>query len=582
MQLSPIESVKFSLDIAVYAPEAGIVEFANSKRYEISSLKSDRRSQGFDEDNPAGEASSIEIVFEDGLHHPAKVRFFRGISSGYEIFYAFSEGRLIVSDRFSHVIRELPAASRTADRAAVAEHFLFRVVTPPRTYCRGISRTPAGALLEIDLRTGETTRRQIHRVDALTRTDRRSDPVTRVERALEAAAADAPVDDCALLFSGGVDSTLAATLLPATPLAQSMIDSVEFAPEALYARRAAETLGRTLAVRTLPEAEYGDRLLSVVDRIGMPPHHAISIVIDHAMADRHARYVTGSEADVLFGFGNGYEALLAPAARTGLGRAAIDLLIPLARGRYRRRLQSIRDAGVLLAREVGSPKGMALGLKQPGAVAAMIGLLGEDEVEAAMLRRLDYVKSLRVPVRERSREPDHHIAICQLVNYFCSNTLSTWRQIALSRGKTLFCPYADARVLAVALSVPEARRYAEGRTVKHLLKKVLRRRAPSYPYDQTKLGGELPLRRYHESGPLRGLLERFPLPDFLPRAEVDRLAATDVRVLWHALTFGAWQAATATWESSRDARAVDAGDPVRWRFRSVSSDLGPVGSLPAS
>jgi len=483
---------------------------------------------------------------------PASLRLRRGVCARRDLFYAVRPDRVIVSDRFAHVIRALPAAERGPCPAAVTDHFMFRAVTPPRTYCRNILRVVGGGVVEISLADGAVRESDGQRLPQRAMRARGEDHAAHVAEALHAAMRRSAHEDAALLFSGGVDSALLAALAPDMPLAHSMLDSAEFAEEVAYADSAAAALGRRFDTRTLSEEAFPGRLTDVVDRIGAPPHHAVTLLIDHAMETPHPVCVSGAEADLLFGFGHGPDLAAAAALSGPAGRAALAGLSHVLRGHYAGRLATVRRMAQMMAAPLDAPRGFGLGMRQPGLLAFMTRTFGAEAVTGALRDRATLAERAGFRIPPGPATPARHIATTQMVNWLSSDTGGVWTQVALSRGKTLRLPFADPLVVTEALRIPEALRYRRGLAVKHVLKTALARCAPDYHRNQRKLGGSLPILRLVEEGPLRDVFERFAPPEFLSMADMTQTARRYPRLLWHSVTFAVWRARLAAWPQTAE------------------------------
>jgi asparagine synthetase B (glutamine-hydrolysing) len=522
------------VDVVAYSPD--VVRRSDPER-ERFSWTSGRPDGG-------GELSRVDIAICAGSG-PVEARLFRGLTSSYDLFYAFVGGRLVVSDRFSHVVGALPASQRDTSAEIAVDHLLHRALIGTDTYCAAVSRVGHGAEVVVDLRSGAVSSRQVERMAADVRPGSVEDYVARIDAALSAAADEIAARSdgapTAMLFSGGVDSTLAATYHPEAALLHCSCDSPEFLQETRYAEEAAGHIGRACAETRLREEDFLAALEEAIDRCGRPPEHAGTIVTSRAMRSRHDRFLCGLYADTLFGFGSYYHLFLAPKLRAPWRRAIATAVAAAAPSGPAGRLREAVAITPRFDRRVGDPEGFA-GLSGCGGVYAEVArIYGPDLVRSRVQRRLDYVAALGALPDPDSRDVMLHIEAAHLINYFCGDALAVWRQLAEGHGKSLACTFRDRRVFEAALSIPAAERFVAGRRLKPHLKRLLGRRAPSYPVHQTKLGGVLPVARFCASGPLSSVRERFAMDRVFQGVDLLGQAARRPGLAWNAVTFAGWR-----------------------------------------
>lgn len=480
---------------------------------------------------------------------PVSVTLRRSISSSFEIFFAvLGTGRIIVSNRFDIVLCALQPDERSISEAAAIDHILARSVMGRDTHCDRIERVLHGEETRIDFRSGSITRRQFQLVPRVEEPGSVSDYLDRLDHALSSSLrAGDRTSSAALLFSGGVDSSLIATYEPNLSLLHCKIDSPEFDRETAYARRTSSLFGRPLREARVGEIDYLAAVEDAVDRIGAPPHHAMTALLGAGFALPYQRFVCGSDADTLLGFGNGVLLRSAMIASKAWAQPLLALGLRVVPGRNRARLRTVSAVAGMFRREVGDPAGFALGVKTPANLIAAQRIFGIDKVQARLRTRIDYLRTIGIQVPESSHDTIDHLAIRQILGYFTNNSFAVWRHLAASYGKSLACPFTDGRLLAAAGSIPDCDRYLSGFETKYLLKRLLIRRLPGYPRDLPKLGGVLPLRRFFEKGVLKAYSERYGLPDFAEGVELGDLGKDRHQFLWHAVTYSIWRHRSFGW-----------------------------------
>ena len=192
-------------------------------------------------------AGSVTVAIkEDG--RPRLLLSAKGAVGSHERFLTNTANGWYVSDHFRNAISQVPVADRAPSPEALADHYIFRAVHADLTYAQPIERVSNAEVVTIDLGDGTMTRRL---VDKLIPPAERLDRAHAIDR-LDAALAttcdlSAVAGRTAVLFSGGIDSTVILTYLhpDATPLT-FVPDTPEFAEETVYARSAAALLDLSL------------------------------------------------------------------------------------------------------------------------------------------------------------------------------------------------------------------------------------------------------------------------------------------------------------------------------------------------
>jgi asparagine synthase (glutamine-hydrolysing) len=472
-----------------------------------------------------GEYSVVQVSADDEL----TIRAHRGITSAYDIYLTrASNGDVIVTDLFRNALSHLAVDDRTVTKDIIADHLLYRT-TPTGSYVTEIDRLGHGETLRWKITSDTLEWSQSETLGASRRSDSRN-PVGRLETAMERAISYDDCEDVVTMLSGGVDSTLLHTFLPSeTPSTSAAFDAPEFSFEIDYAKEASALLDSDHDFRIFDESSFCTRLEDTIDAIGMPPQQLQSPTIDAAFQnDRYDTYVNGMLCDSLFGMG------------ASLPRK-VWWTRPL---RYLPRevlqLNTHRRMAGQMLRSPWDPVGMAQQFSQYLPLEYVSEFVGKDIVERRQLSRLCYVRSL-VPLVDAAPSFAAHMDWGHWIEFFCENTVNDYRQIAHARGKSMRAPFASTVVAELALSLPSPHRYVDGLQDKHVPKKLLKRRLPSYETDKPKGDGNLPESRYLREGPLVEAQEQYAIPEFVPSSNWADVVERQPGMGWILVSWAIWR-----------------------------------------
>lgn len=480
--------------------------------------------------------SATVVVTEGGA--PIRLVSAKGIVGMHERFHVQDNNGWHVTDHFRNAAAEVPAADRHPDEFATAEHYLFRSVHGNRTYSPAVDRVTHGEVVSVDLETGEKTRRVVDRLEP---------PETRLtgDAALDAldAALAASMDlrefagKEAVLFSGGVDSTLLLTYVKGRAAAVVWIpDTPEFAHETARARTAARMLSIETDDAPVREADYVSLLAKTTELLGWPCMHYGTPMFSAAYDKPYDRFFMGEGADALFGVGMRLARVsswLANPVAVAVLRRAKD------RGpaHIRYRLGQIFDAASRLRMPVG-PHSYALGSAGSPAAETLVDSLDTDVVTAALQSKLDYVDE-RVALETGPSQRVQHNFEYRHWAFTLADPILVERHQAQARGKALINPFGSPLVVGTALAVPVRQRYVKGLRGKWLVKELLRKRLPGYPIDQRKGNTALPLERFYHDGPLDRIWDRYDVPAVFTGKARDAVVAGNC-LTWQAIAFAVW------------------------------------------
>jgi hypothetical protein len=225
----------------------------------------------------------------------------RGATSNFEAYAVQAEdGRPpMVADHFRNALTCLPPARRTLDSNAIADHLLFGTAPGTHTYLTAIHRLGHGEYFR--WQGGQSERRLF---DLLVAQPPAGPPsLDDIDAGLSRALGRLQLaEGCVNQLSGGVDSSLLQTYLPAgTPTVSGTIDSPEFERERSYAEQASGLLATKHQILTTYEREYQSALVGAIRSCGLPIHMPQTVVYQSTFHHPGNCFVNGQFADALFG-----------------------------------------------------------------------------------------------------------------------------------------------------------------------------------------------------------------------------------------------------------------------------------------
>ncbi len=344
------------------------------------------------------------------------------------------------------------------------------------------------------------------------------------------------------LLSGGVDSTLLQAFLPRrSPSVSVAIDTPEFAPETERALNASRITGSEHHVVSLRESDYLEALERFITVTALPPHHMQSVLFAELfrLGQVEKRYLlTAQFADALFGL----HSLSRPAGvlrRWGwLPWLTSRMGLPAALKPARLRTAEFWSAA--LGEQVGSTQGLAARAASYTDFAFVERAFGAAKVRSRLAHRLQYVLELCPFLSSAEASLDAQLEAAHLVDYFCDDAVSIWRQAAMSYGGYLICPFTHPRIVRASLLFPRRDRYWHHGEIKPALKTLLRKRLPEYDAALPKLASGLPVQRFVESGPLRHS-RYFKPPGVFPSPQELGAIGYPPWIAWSVLTLSIWR-----------------------------------------
>jgi asparagine synthetase B (glutamine-hydrolysing) len=401
----------------------------------------------------------------------------------------------------------------------LADLLLFPDMPGNRTVFGPIRRTAHGETVRIDLDSGECG--TVHQDRLVPRGE--TDPAEAPERVLEALdrALGLFSDQAgkAVLFSGGVDSTLLKWRLGDSSEAVFVgCDSPEFGFERGYAEQSARVLEISPRRIEIPEAELLLLSLDALEETAQvfPVTVFQPVFNSRAFREPFSCFFSGDYADILFGFG-----------------AVRQVFLPENEEQKQRLRLPAADPGNFAAQTyMTSDRSLA------------DRILGPETVEKAIERRLDYTLRRFSFCSPEGDWQGRQAELASFLVFFTGDWFNLYRQQAFSRGKVLHAPFSQRTVLEEALKIPLPGRFIENGELKSLLKGILRRSLPGVPASGKKGGGGWPRTRLCTSGPFSGFFRQNPVPGFIPENERLRLVNPD----WNSSTITLTCLFLAQWE----------------------------------
>jgi asparagine synthase (glutamine-hydrolysing) len=495
--------------------------------------------------DPTASGTRVAVEFDTGVR---TVEVSRSVYTSNEIYLVdeAADAPLVVTDHFLTAVRHCPPDRRQPDDDALVDHFLFRTIPAEKTYARGVTRVGHGRTVRWDAR---AARLHVVRREHAARpaSVAFSDALRHLERSLKEvvdSVVDNAVDRTVVnLLSGGIDSTLLQTFLPHPSRSLAVaIDTPEFAPETARAVLASALTGSEHQVVRLRERGYVEALERLITATGLPPHHMQSVLFGELfrLQDGERRYLLMAQlADALFGL----RALALPAAvlrRCGWRLPQLMAAVRLPRAWKPGRLGLVETWSSRVNQPVGSAQGLAARAATYTDFDFAERVFGTEQVARRLAKRLQYVLDVCPFLSADEAGLDAQLEAAHLVDYFCDDAVSIWRQAAMSHGAYIICPFTHIEVVRASLAFSRRERYWRGGEIKPALKALLRRRLPRYDTGLPKLSSGLPIERFVETGPLQHCT-RLQAPAIWPGFEAAGGRAYPPWIAWSLFTLSAWR-----------------------------------------
>jgi len=498
-------------------------------------------------DELAAQVEDAIVVFVSATDEGGRLSAFRSVTSTRDVFYLeASDGTLVLTDHYRNAVSQLDPADRTVDRNAVVDHLLFGSPVEPATYVVEIGRLGRGECLHWNGVDREWTRTIVDSLDAVQPERTPGEAVDELEDALADVLRVGARPDAPTMLSGGVDSTLLASLRDRDSGAvQVTVNVPEFAAEAQAGREAADFLDVDREVVSLPESAFLEHLEGTVDALGLPPRYNQTVFTAAGFGSLEApQFVNGQGADALFGLPGAKAARFADWLGDVSSATLLSRVASVSKDAQRAR-RALATRHRQLSRPLANPESFAQSVAADVDAAAVKAVFSENAVRGRARRRLEYT-SERASFGGESAFA-RQASAGHLIDYLCDDAVTQWRQVGFARGQDVVAPFRTRRVARTALAVPPARRYVQSvgglpsLSTKYIPKTLLSRRLPVFPVHREKGTGALPIQRFLESGPLTEVFDRYAPPAFLSPESRERHVESYGSLTWAAITYAVWR-----------------------------------------
>lgn len=417
-----------------------------------------------------------------------EITIWRSISSGFPIFYTCDEGKYFISDKYSECCTKINSRAFNPSDDAVIDHFAYGSPQGSLTYNREIMQLPRGQRISFPTnKTGDkyqdfeksisSWRGYYHTID---------DFFQDLSHELE-------LKQCSLLFSGGLDSTAMATLLPDVKLHTNHLDADEYVKEIQRSRYAASILNRPVDVFTLTPDVFLTEVDEYLRKMHQPPDIPQSILHFRGFRESSSHsFISGKMADSLFSF---------PARSTRTFYEEIKNF-----RRFFKKLESKTSTQKLVN-----------------------DIFGSSNLMRRESYRLEIAEDMLGGQSTRTEFVDKALA-----SHLFNDGLTLWRREAEEVGKVLYNPFSDLRVIAFAADSFYSPKVSLADSDKPVIADVIKRNAYEYDISMRKLGGVI--RPSFVTRELGSAMDFFP--DFVDKKVADEITLNSQKLFWRCFFFG--------------------------------------------
>ncbi len=499
----------------------------------------------------AGDATIIKVIHDGGRLN--RVGAWRGPTAMHEVFrLEKSNGDLFVSDNFRSLLARLPIGERTPSDDAIIDHFLFRTTPGHNAYCRSVKRLGHGERIMIELASGESTNSLFQKLDENSEPRSISEYLDDVDQALDDVLSPFKQrEDITNLFSGGIDSTVIQTYLDPKTAALNLATDAKGAAatmEANYARTAASLLGATVQRQEVCQSEFLRDLELATEDIAMPIQVGRLAVFARAFSNDYDNYITGQNADSLFGLSVLFRKIASLFANPlvlrclTLSARAIARKDLARRNIWRERLELLLPSAQELSADPDSMLGFGARSETFSEFDLAEMIFGEEAISRRLEKRFDYVTEHVALLGPSGNKFLRHLEIGSWIDSLCSDYALQLRHLAMANKKSVLFPYLSGPVVRSALRIPVKDRYIQGFEGKYVLKRLLKRRLPGYPTGQRKGTTALVnFPQYYRTGPLSKIWGSYEMPDFIPSEARNRIRSMPLNISYSAANYAIWK-----------------------------------------
>jgi len=443
---------------------------------------------------PEMEEGTILFIPAPGFSDP-RILAFKSVICSRDLFWVSTEeGRFVMADRFADLLPELTPASRVLpDRRAV--HFLMGCnLRGDWTLLDEVHRVGHGELVLFTPGEKEPGRKRLQRFSWDSVIEDENEALEVMEKALDRVASLlGPVENKALMFSGGVDSMLLwASLKPQLPALTGFIDTDT--AEGDTARAAASRHGIEHKVMQVRESEFRGEFRGAVKDVGLPFIISNFQMLYYRQGFRqgYAHLVSGELADSIWGISHTARIFKESSAGEYANAIASSPLSP-------------------------EGYGIRVHLLLPDDLPLLSKVYGERAILELLGHNLSYaLECLEPAVPLDSDFRKGHVDLGSLSFILNGSWRSNYRQAGYVHGVGLSFPFETLSMVRAALSIAlPGRILSKESQIKPLIHRMLQRKLPGATFT-AKSGSSLPRTRYCQEGPLKEFFRERPIPGFWP------------------------------------------------------------------
>ncbi|MDQ0257044.1 asparagine synthase (glutamine-hydrolyzing) [Evansella vedderi] len=445
----------------------------------------------------ADDACVIKVEKVNG--QPQIIQGFRSITSQYELYYLIdSFGDFVLTDSFRNAISQLNIKDRIESKVSFYDHLIFPFLFSHHTYVERIKRLGKGEVMKYNVKNKRYTTHIVQKLNLTNSNLNVKEAMIKLDQELLSVTNNLinGKNSIANLLSGGIDSTLIQTFLPSyLPSVTIGMDSTELVSEIENAKEASSLLHTNHHEFVLKEEEYFNSLESTIDALGFPPINPHHVLFDAIFKEApYTTYISGNKAGSLFG-----ENLIKDAYLINKKRTSYHLLKEL-------QMDTENPSGYAVRRFLNSPN-----------LDMVMDVLGENIVQERMVNRLSYVRDRIIVDQNEENKLFAHCELGSMINYFCGDAMSIWRQLAYLNRKTIYSPFVSQRIASISVAIPASKRYfsEEKWEAKYILKELLKRKLPLYNRNKKKGLEEISKAKFCQTVPLHVVNQKYNFPEIL-------------------------------------------------------------------
>ena len=490
------------------------------------------------------------LILGVNVHKPI-FRIYQGLASITQMYYWSDNETILCSD----TLRLLAAFANPLELNpnAIPLHLMYRALPSPMTYIKNVSQLQGGQMAsfcEGDWHVG-----QVKRIDDLIpqeQIDAGPETINEFEREASTLLGSYVNQICgaeqklAVLLSGGVDSTLLASLVKAHLPAGQPLESLSyhmhvpsFTEEVKYAQHASELLKTRHQFYDLAAKDYPQLVLRAT-RILAQPVECEQDPCYLALAQFHQEqdtqyFLSGSGSDVLLGLGETRRLTqVMKAQKIPWASSLMRFSAQILNGVLPNKAFGLREAAKYM-RDIKNP----LSPHHPVNFSPML-------TELNIVEKLFDRKTLRAVMEYKLKELNKLTQSTHLVErvhfnflaHHMSSSDAALNQFFRLYGLELVDPYLDSDFIRLAFRIkPDQRYYLHGQG-KWIPTQTLRKRHPNFEFDKPKLSGgfDNELYQWMKNGVLRDLVESIDRPGYINQNEFKTIKAQPGWMTWNLLT----------------------------------------------